>query len=202
MTSIMYKQEIVTFIMAALALEGIHRLFETKHKVTNSALFNQMMILILAIYFTGVCHFTLLHRDTTAGMRYELSLFWSYRYTVENGSLEYFKEVVYNILLLLPMGILMPMYLKPFQKWKMTVATGFLLSAVIEASQLMFHIGLFELDDLFNNTLGACMGYSVYYVLACMIHKEKEQRWKRKLVILLMFDASVIFYFWKMWNLM
>ncbi|MDD3360218.1 MAG: VanZ family protein [Hespellia sp.] len=175
-------------------------MFGKQYKVTSSAALNHMMIVILAVYFTGICHFTLLHRDMTAGMRYELSLFWSYRYTVENDSIEYFREVVYNIILLLPMGILMPMYLKPFQKWKMTVAVGFLLSAAIETSQLMFHIGLFEFDDMFNNTLGACMGYSVYYLFACMIKKEKERRWKRKLGILLVADVCVILYFGEMWN--
>ena len=35
---------------------------------------------------------------------------------------------------------------------------GLLVSIVIEGSQFMWHRGVFDVDDLFNNTVGALIG--------------------------------------------
>lgn len=128
----------------------------------------------LAVYITAIIHYTILWRTVTDTMTYELSLFWSYRFTWNESSLQMWKEIVYNILLFVPMGILFPiMFLNCRKVWRM-ILTAAGVSVLIESIQLIFHIGLFEFDDMLHNTLGAVMGYLVYKVLDEIWHREKE----------------------------
>lgn len=57
-----------------------------------------------------------------------------------------------NIILFIPIGILLP-------RKKRWLIFPFLFSALIETIQLIFLRGTFELDDIFNNTLGAVIGW-------------------------------------------
>ena len=36
---------------------------------------------------------------------------------------------------------------------------------MVEFSQYYFRLGLFEFDDIFNNVLGALIGWSVFHIL-------------------------------------
>jgi glycopeptide antibiotics resistance protein len=90
-------------------------------------------------------------------------LFWSYR-EIWAGSQGLFWEDVLNVILLLPMGVLLPVVFgdslsnhnKMFTR---VILLSFLTSLTREVLQLIFKCGLFEFDDLFHNTLGAAIGY-------------------------------------------
>jgi glycopeptide antibiotics resistance protein len=74
----------------------------------------------------------------------------------------YYEQIVKNILLFVPFGFLPALLIKRFNSIKI-VPLAFLFSFYIELSQLLFRRGLFELDDLFNNSLGALIGYGIFY---------------------------------------
>ena len=48
--------------------------------------------------------------------------------------------------------------------WKSTVTVG-IFSFVIEFSQLLFHLGTFQISDLVYNTLGGTVGGLAYYII-------------------------------------
>lgn len=73
-------------------------------------------------------------------------LFWEY----QNGM---WKSIILNIVLFLPLGFLLGN--------KKGIATGFLLSVIIEVVQYIGMLGFCELDDVLNNTVGAVLGYFV-----------------------------------------
>ena len=75
-----------------------------------------------------------------------------------------------NILLFVPFGYLLPQ-IKPF-RWIQIVGFGFLLSLLIESSQFVFRFGVFELDDLVKNTMGAGLGFCLYALLN-RLHRKK-----------------------------
>ena len=54
--------------------------------------------------------------------------------------------------------------------WKSTVVVG-IFSFGIEFSQLLFHLGTFQISDLVYNTLGGTVGGAVYYVIYRVRHK-------------------------------
>ena len=73
---------------------------------------------------------------------------------------------VMNVLLFVPFGYLLPEFLrrkgKPKIRWWWVTLSGLGLTLLIETSQLVFHFGVFEFDDLVKNTMGAAVGYAVW----------------------------------------
>ena len=78
-----------------------------------------------------------------------MDIFWSYR---EWNT--YWAEIITNIILFIPLGFL----LGRLVGWKgILIAVG--MSAAIEIIQLITYLGLFEIDDIIHNTVGAAIGY-------------------------------------------
>jgi glycopeptide antibiotics resistance protein len=68
-----------------------------------------------------------------------------------------------NVALFLPLGFLLPMLAPWFDRFWRTVATGFVLSSLIELSQVAFPgVRRADVNDVLMNTLGAALGYLVY----------------------------------------
>ena len=42
---------------------------------------------------------------------------------------------------------------------------GLLASALIETLQLVLHLGVFDVADIMHNTIGALIGYWVYWLI-------------------------------------
>ena len=81
--------------------------------------------------------------------------FWSYR-AIINGSGKALYEVVGNIILFIPVGVISGLILH-LKLWQ-TIVISFALSLAIESCQWFFWLGSFEIDDLLHNTLGAAIG--------------------------------------------
>ncbi len=75
-----------------------------------------------------------------------------------------------NIGWFVPFGILVPLIWKNM-RFLMVLLGGAAFSLVIELTQLLFRKGVCELDDLLLNTIGAALGYGIYWVF---------KKWKRK----------------------
>lgn len=98
---------------------------------------------------------TLIHRTPTQSSSYNLNLFWSY--------LQWRSEwwqIVSNILMFIPIGLVGAEW-----KGRKGLLYAVLFSILIEILQFITHRGLFELDDIFNNTLGSLIGFSLYLVI-------------------------------------
>lgn len=95
-------------------------------------------------------------------MSVNLSLFTDLAATYhENGIWMVLYLVGGNIAWFVPFGFLLPMIWQKL-KFYYTIPLGFLLSLVIESGQLALNKGMFEIDDLVLNTLGAAAGYLAY----------------------------------------
>ena len=82
-------------------------------------------------------------------------------------------QLALNVILYIPLGMFLPCCFRLFEKVRYTVLTAFLCSVCIETIQGLFRIGLFEVDDILNNTLGALIGVILYQLIV----KVKE-RWE------------------------
>ncbi|CDX05185.1 VanZ-like protein [Desulfitobacterium hafniense] len=69
-----------------------------------------------------------------------------------------------NILMVMPLGFLLPYLWKNFRNIFKVALTGFLFSVFIEFSQL-FTNRLVDIDDLMMNTVGAVLGYIIWRVI-------------------------------------
>ena len=114
---------------------------------------------ILVAYLFLVLGSTIFRRSPQSEMLYRLDPFRSYRVILQKGihkARSLVAQVLLNILMISPIGFLMPCFVK---KKRFVVLFGLLFSLFIEVLQLVVRKGCFETEDLFNNTLGV--------VLAC-----------------------------------
>ena len=130
--------------------------------------------LVFGGYLVIVLYATLMRMS---GMRaqYNLHLFKAWREAWNNYSIKNIANVMLNIAMFVPFGFMLPLLWKGGRKWYVTVPSGFGLSLVIELTQLMVHRGVFDVDDLFTNTLGGTIGFFfVMAILAVFVQK----KWK------------------------
>jgi glycopeptide antibiotics resistance protein len=124
-------------------------------------------LVLLITYIFLVFASTVFSRATNDYYNYELIPFWSY-WEIWKGSESLFWEDVFNVIMLLPIGILLPIVLGAVWKdaskniFVRVVLIGFFISLTIEILQLVMKRGLFEFDDMFHNTLGVAIGYWIY----------------------------------------
>ena len=57
----------------------------------------------------------------------------------------------------------------------LTVAAGFLLSVIVEATQFVFQIGKCETDDVLMNTLGVFLGATSYWIYLLISKRIKKK---------------------------
>ena len=137
-------------------------------------LVKRLAISLLFPYLFLVLSTTVLKRRTAASIRYFLRPFRSHSQIMRNGlsrSRYQFAQVVLNILLLSPIGFLMPCMVK--KKW-IAVPFGFCFSLLIEVLQLVLRKGTFEIDDLINNTAGVVIGLGVYLLGEKLFGRQRD----------------------------
>ena len=155
----------------------------------NDRLLRSVKVALLCLYVLVILYLTVLFRTSSYTAQYKLSLFWSYRrafawtadgLVITSGGL--LLQIVLNILLYIPFGYLLPFAWPQLAQggriaarpriirrlasfpWKVLLV-GSALSLATELTQLFFRLGLFELDDVFDNTLGCLIGLILYQLL-------------------------------------
>lgn len=99
----------------------------------------------------------------------EIRRFIKYRHLLGTGAV--LINVVGNVAVFIPFGGAVPfLYEKAKGFWQILILT-FGFSLLAETMQLFLKVGCFDVDDLFLNTLGGCIGYGIY--LSC-------RRWRTK----------------------
>lgn len=78
-----------------------------------------------------------------------------------------------NIIGFIPLGFLMGAAFQKLNWWQVIVA-GFFVSVSIESIQYFFKLGVAEFDDVFNNTLGVAIGYSLFAMTYFLLNKIKN----------------------------
>ncbi len=134
----------------------------------------------IALYamFTGyifvVFGVTLLNRYPYETEFFRLTPFYSYLEAWHQYKDADWRNLILNIFMLVPFGLLLPYLHQTFRRFLPTALAGFLFTVCIEAAQLVLKRGIFETDDLINNTLGTVIGYG-FFRLADYIHKRMQK---------------------------
>ncbi|ACA54517.1 VanZ family protein [Clostridium botulinum] len=95
-------------------------------------------------------------------------------YLVPFSSSEVIMPYVFNIIMTIPLGFLLPLIWKQFRTIKKVALSGFLLSLCIELSQLFTQSRTTTTDDLIMNTLGAIIGYFIFKAFFHIILKKNS----------------------------
>lgn len=129
---------------------------KTKALNINNAKTKKIIISICLVIFVA-CVFCVTNLSRViASNRINLDLFWSYREFFK-GNMRMGAMIILNIALFAPVGFMIAALSEKHKIIKALIG-GLIITIAVESSQYIFHIGLFELDDIFNNTLGAVIG--------------------------------------------
>lgn len=127
-------------------------------KLTNV---QSITVFLLAAWLTLVVGLTLLDRGAHYGGRINYWLFSGYVAAWNNRSFGEFQQIVFNLIMFMPLGFLLPLLGKSFQRAVPVLLVSLLLSLGVETAQLLTARGIFDLDDLLHNTLGGLAGFSL-----------------------------------------
>jgi glycopeptide antibiotics resistance protein len=85
-------------------------------------------------------------------------------YNSRNLNTEYKQNNLWgNLLGFVPVGFLLAILIPFFRKGIYVLLAGFSLSLCFEMTQLLFGLGIFDVDDIVLNTAGCFIGYVLYW---------------------------------------
>jgi glycopeptide antibiotics resistance protein len=91
-----------------------------------------------------------------------------------------------SILLFIPLGFLLPVLNKKFNRFNKTIKISLALSLTIEILQYLFRVGQFDIDDIILNTIGSILGFyalKVTFLLYNFILKTNVKKSKAQIKI-------------------
>lgn len=100
--------------------------------------------------------------------------FASYSMALEGKDVELLLQILVNIAMYIPVGLLLPCCFQLFKKSRYAVLAAFLGSTGIELWQGLSKTGLFETDDILNNVLGALIGVGLYKMAGLVKQRIKK----------------------------
>lgn len=139
---------------------------------------------VLLIYIIVVLGATLGIRSNGYGGSVNLHLFSSYIEAWQSFSSVAWRNIILNILMFVPLGVLLPLVFNKCKKFWVTYLIGFLSTILLEVIQLISGRGIFELDDIFNNTLGCVIGYGFVMIFILTFMDNKKTKKNNKLTLL------------------
>lgn len=116
--------------------------------------------LLFWIYLAIMVVITFLSRESGGRAKLDLQIGSSLGINIRNDA--YIAE---NILLFIPYGFLLGIVWKKEKRFLNHLSLGFLTSVGIECLQLVSGRGVFQTDDMITNTIGAAVGYLVFYLV-------------------------------------
>ena len=154
---------ILIALLIALFMVGVIVLFR-RHELKIAI--RRLAGLLLIEYVILVVSSTVFLRSSQVPFGHNYTPFWSYVAIIE-GEAGIVVDNVMNIVAFMPIGFLMGCAIKDIKWWKVAlISCG--CSITIETTQLIMSRGFSELDDVFNNTAGAIIGFGLYAAVAAI----------------------------------
>lgn len=133
--------------------------------------------LLLAEYLFLVLGATVFFRKTILTLNHFLTPFWSYWKLSKGEAPALLNEIILNVALFIPIGILCGALVSKGTKkqyWLTVFLFGMGLAIGIELLQLVLKKGSFEFDDIFHNTLGCMLGFLIWLGIAKLTERIKR----------------------------
>lgn len=168
---------VIAVIVCSISLGVIFVFYRAGCKKPRNVPFNKIvLILILVGYLAALFYITVLRTDMSGGVNFHLFRAW--REAWNNFSFKNWSNILLNILMFVPLGMMLPLLSKLFRKWYVVPGIGFLTSLAIEVIQLLANNGLFDVDDLFANTTGVVFGYCLVMLIVSICIKGERNRFR------------------------
>ena len=153
-------------VIVALVFVGYKFIYQKKMQGQKKLSWIKLLWLVVMIcYLLVVCGATLLRvGDFYHGMQMQ-PLFASYREAWAEFAARDWRNLILNILMFVPFGFLLPVGIRKMRVFWRTYLCGFIVTLGIEVIQLVSGKGIFEWDDILNNTVGTMIGYGIFAIV-------------------------------------
>lgn len=182
---------VVSFAMSIVYLLGRKM---NGRRVSNLSTKKICLYSILITYFL-MLSYVVFWRGADQGGEYTFNfkVFDSLRYAWYTGNRMEWRNIILNIILFVPFGFFIPICFQRFRRVLYILILCIMTTSIIEWTQCLLKIGVFQVDDIINNTLGGIIGFGFYMCLYAMYF----QKCKRKtiLISLMPFTLTVLFFF-------
>jgi len=124
------------------------------NKLTNVLFIIYLIALFWILLFKLGVHFSYM------GISRSVNLIPFSEPLILNGKID-FGEMIMNVIIFIPLGIYAGIL---FKKWIIgkKLFLFFLISLIIEVFQFILAVGVFDITDIINNTLGGIIGLMIY----------------------------------------
>ena len=169
-------QRVIPILVIGLLLEGIFWLLMKKGYTRYDDKRCKSLIcgLLLSLEVGFIFVMTLYGRSPGGERKVGFLPFESYVKAFGQGNVEIQLQIIMNVLMFVLLGAMLPLCFKHFEKNKEVVLTAFMISILIETTQGVMHIGMFEVDDMLGNVLGAEIGFGAYYFATWLKKRRKK----------------------------
>ena len=154
-----FVNRIIISVIAFAVFCAVSIFLYKKHK------FNKLQCgaaIVLSLYIVVLLYFTVVGRYSHEEYEYKINFFTSYRWFFKYNGEQVLRQLLINLVMIMPVGFLLPVVIKAKYKYLITMALSLLLTVFIETMQLITKCGSFEVDDIINNFIGAVLGMLVY----------------------------------------
>ena len=164
---------VVLIIIGLLFFIGYKIVYKKMLKGKKNIEVKKLLLYGLSIgYIIVVLGATFMNRGQVYGV-INLHLFSSYKEAYHLMKISLFRNLILNMLLFVPFGFLLPFYSDKLKKMYKVILIGFGFVLSIETFQYISRFGIFEIDDVFNNTIGVLIGYSMFMIYSNIKGKKK-----------------------------
>ncbi len=140
-----------------------HSLYRLIRIISGMLLFAYMIFISWRLFFYA---FGSYYRSYSTLPEYNLIPFKTIKNLIVNYRYFEFEVWIYNlfgnIAAFIPFGLLQPVVLGVKRKFAATIGFSLLFLLAAETAQLVFRVGVFDVDDLILNMVGVIMGYFGY----------------------------------------
>lgn len=141
-----------------------------KHTVTKMQ-FTAFFLLIT--WFILVLGLTMFSRGSNFKGWINFRLFSDYVNAWNKWSLSELQLIIFNMLMFMPLGFLLPMLGKRLRRFTPVLLTSISVTVFVETVQMITGTGIFELNDIFHNTIGSIAGYLIVAAILSCIEQKK-----------------------------
>ncbi|MFD1884939.1 VanZ family protein [Paenibacillus wenxiniae] len=114
---------------------------------------------LLILWFGLVMMLTTFSRGANFEGWVNFRLFSGYLSAWNQWSLSEFQLLIFNMMMFMPLGFLLPLLGMRMRRFTPVLVVSLMITVGIELTQMLSRRGIFELDDIFHNTLGSIAGY-------------------------------------------
>ncbi len=162
-------------LLAVMGVAAYYAYYRRKNGAQAKFPWLRVLLILALVGYLAMVDYATIGRLSGGFRAVNFHLFRAWREAWNQYSVKSWLNLLLNIAMFVPLGILVPLIWKPMRKFLRMFPLGFGVSAFFEISQYLTGRGILDVDDLFANSLGAMIGF--FLVMAVLsLFREKGKR--------------------------